>query len=184
MVRAIGLALLSGGLFLAACADTGVRPTGNLESSADSADQILLGMTTQITDKGVLRSFVEADTAYIYQNPQYMDLRRFTVRMLDGQGNLQSTLTAARGRYESLTGKLDARGNVVVVSPDGRKLVTAHLIYDKTANQISSDSAFTYEGPDGTLSGNGFTSDTEFKNVGVLQPRGTQKGRGILLPGQ
>jgi len=169
--------------FLAACIDAGVRPTGSVES-ADSADQVLIGMSTQLTDKGVLRSFVEADTAYLYQNPQYMDLRRFTVRMLDGQGNLQSTLTAERGRYESLTGKLDARGNVVVVSPDGRKLMTEHLIYDKTANQISSDSTFRYDGTDGTLSGNGFLSDIDFKNVQVRQPRGTQRGRGILLPGQ
>jgi len=170
-------------LAAAACADAGVRPQGTMQS-ADSADQILVTMSTQITEKGVLRSFVEADTAYIYQNQQQMDLRRFKVRMLDAQGNLQSTLTADRGLYASYVGKLDARGHVVVESTDGRRLQTEHLIYDKTANQIKSDTAFTYNSATERGSGNGFISDINFRNIQIEQPKGAQKGKGILLPGQ
>ena len=168
---------------LAACSDPGVRPHSSSEV-ADSADQIMLKMATRLTDGGVLRSFVEADTAYIYQADQHMDLRKFTVRMLDANGNLQSTLTADRGLYASYTGKLDARGNVVVVATDGRKLMTSHLIYDKGANQIKSDTVFTYDSPTARGSGNGFVSDINFRNVQIDQPKGTQKGKGILLPGQ
>ena len=133
------LALL--GVLAGACSTTGVRPKGTLEA-ADTADQIMVKMSTQLTEEGVLRSRVEADSAYIYQNTQTMDLRHFKVRMLDAQGNLQSTLTAERGIYNSLNGKLDARGQVLVESTDGRKLRTEHLIYDKAANQIKSDTAF------------------------------------------
>jgi LPS export ABC transporter protein LptC len=170
-------------LVASGCADAGVRPQGTTQS-ADSADQILVAMSTQITEKGVLRSFVEADTAFIYQNQQQMDLRRFKVRMLDAQGNLQSTLTADRGLYASYVGKLDARGHVLVESTDGRRLRTEHLIYDKTSNQIKSDTVFTYDSPTARGSGNGFTSDINFRNIQVEQPKGTQKGKGILLPGQ
>ncbi|HEV8611912.1 MAG TPA: hypothetical protein VGQ73_00290, partial [Gemmatimonadales bacterium] len=59
-------ALALGVVLAAACTDTGVRPTSSVQS-ADTADQIMLKMSTQLTEKGVLRSFVEADTAYLYQ---------------------------------------------------------------------------------------------------------------------
>lgn len=171
------------GVLAAACATTGVRPQGTM-GAADSADQIMLKMSTQLTDKGVLRSHVDADTAYIYQNTQTMDLRNFKVRMLDAQGNLQSTLTARQGIYASLTGKLDARGQVLVEGADGRKLKTEHLIYDKTANQIKSDTTFTFDSPTASGSGKGFVSDANFKNIDIDRPKGRQKGQGMLLPGQ
>ena len=169
---------------VAGCSQTAVTPRGAADVAADSADQVMYKMSTRLTEGGVLRSFVEADTAYVYQNEQRMNLRAFKVRMLDAQGNLQSTLTAERGEYLSITGKLDARGHVVVESTDGRILRTEHLIYDKGANQIKSDTVFTYKSPTEEGSGNGFVSDIEFRNVQVKQPRGAQKGKGLLLPGQ
>ena len=184
MIQGAGYAVLAVLWCVAsACTDAGVRPAASLQSS-DSADQIMDGMTTQLTEKGVLRSFLEADTAYIYQLQQQMDLRKFKVRMLDARGDLQSTLTADRGIYQIATGRLDARGHVLVESTDGRRLRTEHLIYDKAANQISSDTVFTYESPKASGSGNGFKSDIEFRNVVIDQPKGAQKGKGLLLPGQ
>ncbi len=170
-------------LFELACNDAGVRPHGTMQT-ADSADQIMVKMSTRLTENGVLRSFVEADTAYVYQGDQRMDLRHFKVRMLDAQGNLQSTLTAERGQYVTYNGRLDARGHVLVESTDGRRLRTEHLIYDKGANAISGDTVFTYESPTVNGTGNSFNSDINFKNVQIAQPRGTQKGKGILVPGQ
>ena len=174
------LALLSGA---AACTDPGVTPRGSAQS-ADSADQTMVKMSTKLTENGVLRSFVEADTAFVYQNQQNMVLKHFKVRMLDAQGNLQSTLTAERGIYGIYTDKLDARGHVLVESTDGRRLRTEHLIYDKMANQISSDTVFSYESPTASGSGTKFTSDINFRNIQIDQPRGAQKGKGLLLPGQ
>jgi LPS export ABC transporter protein LptC len=179
----LGGALALGVLLAAACSECGVRPTSSVQS-ADTADQVMFKMSTQLTEKGVLRSFVEADTAYLYQAQQQMDLRHFKIRMLDAQGNLQSILTAQRGIYVSYNGKLDARGNVLVESTDGRRLQTEHLIYDKAANQIKSDTVFSYDSPTAHGSGKGFTTDINFRNVQIDQPRGTQKGKGLLLPGQ
>ncbi len=171
------------GMVAAACTDAGVRPTATTQA-ADSADQVLLKMATKITNEGVLRSFVEADTAYLYQRSQTTELRRFTARFLDDNGNLKSTLTADLGLYQTYSSKLDARGNVVVVSTDGRTLKTEHLIYNKMANQISSDTTFVYDSPTEHITGNGFTSDVDFKNQKIEQPKGYQRGRGVLLPGR
>ena len=167
----------------AACTDAGVRPTA-VTVAADSADQVLFKMSTRITENGVLRGFVDADTAYLYQRAQTMDLRGFTVRLFDEQGNHKSTLTAKTGIYQTFSRRLDARGGVLVVSTDGRKLRTEHLIYDPTANQISSDTTFTFDGPNERGAGNGFLSDIGFNNVTVKQPKGQQRGKGFLLPGQ
>jgi LPS export ABC transporter protein LptC len=166
-----------------ACTDPGVRPTA-VTQSADSADQVLFKMATRITDAGVLRSFVDAETAYVYQRTQTMDLRHFTVRLYDEQGNHKSTLTANAGIYLTATRRLDARGHVVVVSTDGRRLETEHLIYDPQQNQIRSDTAFVGDGPRGHVVGNGFVSDINFENVTVKQPKGFERGKGFLLPGQ
>jgi LPS export ABC transporter protein LptC len=170
-------------VFSAACTDTGVRPP-TVAQDADTSDQRLIKMSTKITSDGVLRSFVEADTSYLYQRTQLMDLRHFTARLFDEQGNLKSTLRANRGIYTTYSGKLDARGKVVIVSTDGRRLQTEHLIYDKNANQIRSDTTFVYESATVHGTGNGFLSDVDFKNVTVDKPKGFQKGRGALLPGQ
>lgn len=168
---------------LFACTDAGVRPTA-VTQAADSADQIAFKMTTTITSEGVRRSYVQAETAYVYQSQALTDLRRMKVLFFDEQGNLKSTLVADKGLLGTFSKRLEASGHVVVTSPDGRRLTTEHLIYDKQANQITVDTAFTFNSPTGQGSGDWMQSDIGFTNVRVRQPRGTQKGKGFLLPGQ
>jgi lipopolysaccharide assembly outer membrane protein LptD (OstA) len=93
-------------------------------------------------------------------------------------------VTSDFGTYYRDSERWEARGNVVATAPDGRRLTTEHLIYDKQANQITIDTAFIADGPTGRLTGNHAVSDIGFNNVIVQQPRGTQKGKGFLLPGQ
>ena len=182
LLASLRLCVLAAAL-AAACTDTGVRPTA-MTQVADSADQMALKMTTTITSEGVRRSYVEAETAYVYQSQALTDLRRMRVQFFDEQGNLKSTLVADKGLLGTYSKRLEASGHVLVTSPDGRRLQTEHLIYDKQANQITIDTAFTSDGPTGRLSGNGAISDIGFTNITVQQPRGAQKGKGFLLPGQ
>jgi LPS export ABC transporter protein LptC len=168
---------------LIACSQEGVRPTA-ITQAVDSADQTALKMSTTITSEGVRRSFVEAETAYVYQGRALTELRRMKALFFDEQGNLKSTLVADKGVLGTYSERLEASGHVIVTTPDGRKLQTEHLIYDKRANRITIDTAFTSEGPTGQLSGNWAESDIGFTQVTVRQPRGAQKGKGFLLPGQ
>ena len=62
-----------------------------------------------------------------------------------------------------------ARKHVIVISEDGRRLTTEELMYDQTANEISSDSAFVMTEPDRELRGIGFRSDPSLNNVRVLK---------------
>jgi len=178
---AFGLAVWA----LGACADRGVAPVQSA-AIADSADQILEQMTTAIVGDGVRKSLVYADTAYIYSDRQVASMRNLRATFFDEQGNATAVLTSKRGEYYMARGTLEAMDSVLVVSTDGtnRRLRSQHLIFDRDQNQIRSDSAFTYESPTETLSGNSFVSDPGFKNVVTRQPRGRQRGQGMVLPGQ
>jgi LPS export ABC transporter protein LptC len=169
-------------LSAAACEDTGVKPTTTVQAP-DSADQILMGFSHYVTNNGVLRSRVEADTAFFYEATQTNELHHIKVVFFDVKGAESSTLTARRGSYRWQDGSMEASGNVVVVSPDGRKLTTEVLKYDNATNTIYTDRHFTFDRGEEHLEGNSFRSDPDFRNVVTDRPRGVS-GNGMLLPGQ
>lgn len=177
MKRFLGMAI--GVLTAGACATDGIRPNA-AAAPADSADQVMLKMSTDLFADGARQNHVVAETAYVYQAAQKMDLRRLTVAFFE-DGKQTSVLTAKRGLYTMTNGSLDATGNVKVVSTDGRTLATQHLIYDKVALQISSDSAFTYQSRTERMTGSRFHSDLEFKYVVTDQPKGIQRSGGVIL---
>jgi LPS export ABC transporter protein LptC len=169
-------------ILTASCGEPGVTPIQS-NVAADSADQILEGMTTKITKEGVVQSTVIADTAYMYSDRQMADLRVLRTIFSDAQGNQTAVLTAKRGEYYITRGTLEAWDSVFVRTLDGtnKTLRTNHLIYDRDRNEIRSDSAFHYESPTEVLRGNAFRSDPNFRNVVTQQPRGRQKGAGLPL---
>src|SRR5213595_3131965 len=90
-------------------------PVTATQAALDSADQVLIGMTHYVTEAGVLRARVRADTAFFYSGPQRAELRNVHVTFYDTQGRSTSTLTAHEGTHHWRTGDMEARGNVVVV---------------------------------------------------------------------
>jgi len=164
------------------CEDTGVRPTTTVQAS-DSADQVLEGFSHHVTNDGVRRSRVEADTAFYYEPTQVTELKNIKVVFFDIKGEEGSTLTAQRGTYRWQDGSMEATGNVLVVSPDGRRLTTESLRYESNSNQIMTDKQFSFDRGAEHLEGNSFRSDPDFKNVVTDRPRGVS-GEGLLLPGQ
>ncbi len=144
---------------------------------------MLEGFTHYVTTDGIRRSRVESDTAYFYEATQVTNLVSPKVTFYDLKGAESSTLTAKSGTYRWQDGSMEAKDNVVVVSPDGRRLATQRLRYDSRANQISTDQHFTFDRAEEHLEGNSFRSDPDFKNVVTDRPRGVA-GDGMLLPGQ
>jgi LPS export ABC transporter protein LptC len=165
-----------------ACEDAGVRPTATVQTP-DSADQVLEGFSHYVTNEGILRSRVEADTAFFYEPTQITELHKIKVVFYDIKGAESSTLTAKRGIYRWQDGSMEASGDVVVVSPDGRRLATDVLRYENATNLIVTDRHFTFDRGEEHLEGNSFRSDPDFRNVVTDRPRGVT-GNGMLLPGQ
>ena len=169
-----------GGVVLGAC-ETGIKPTAMI-AAPDSADQVLLSMSHNITDAGIQRAQVKADTAYLYSPSQTAELRTVTVTFYDVHGAPTSTLTSREGTYHWRGGDMEARGNVVVVRIDGAKLRTEVLRYNQAKNQVSSDQPFVFDEPTRHIEGEGFTSDPDFKVVTAIRPKGT--GGKFILPSQ
>lgn len=128
-------------------------------------------MNHNLTIDGVLRVKLAAQTAYFYQGPQTADLYDLTVQFLSPLGTVSSTVTADSGTYEWRTGNMEAHGDVVAVTPDGRRLTTSILRYNKRLDQISGPAPFVFDAPDRHLEGDGFTADPDFRNVIATRPR-------------
>ena len=163
-----------------ACGNEGTRPTAT-QTVLDSADQVLIGMTHYVTETGLQRARVRADTAYFFSATQSAEMRTVYITFYDVTGRETSTLTAHEGTYHWRTGDMEGRGNVVVVTKDGRTLKSEVMRYRQAGNEVSSDKAFVFEAPGGQhIEGEGFTSDPEFKNLVAKHPRGT--GGQLRLP--
>lgn len=150
-----------------ACSNgTEPRPT-SANPLADSADQVMFGISTMITDQGVLRAKLHADTGYFFDGSTRIEVRNEQTTFYTTTGEQNAVLTSREGTYNTTRGTMQARRNVVVVTTDGKRLVTEQLDYNQQNNLISSDSAFVLTQPTGTLRGIGFTSDPNMTNMHV-----------------
>lgn len=164
-----------------ACSN-GAQPSATI-TAADTADQVLIDMTHYVTNDGVVRARVRADTAFFYQNSQSAEMRSVHITFYDTDGRETSTMTAREGTYHWATGDMEGRGNVVVVGAgDGRTLKSEVMRYKQATNIVSSDQPFIFDGPGRHVEGEGFTSDPDFRNVTALRPKGT--GGHFVLPNQ
>ena len=166
---------------LAAACEGGIKPTATI-SAPDSADQVLITMSHNVTDAGVQRANVRADTAYFYSPSQTAELRNVHITFYDAAGVESSTLTAREGTYHWRTGDMEGRGDVVVVRTDGATLRTDVLRYNQAQSRVSSDKPFVFDEPNRHIEGEGFTSDPAFKVVTAIKPKGT--GGHFTLPNQ
>lgn len=152
---------------LAAC-HTGTEPRVTAANAlADSADQVMFGIRTMITNQGVLRAQLRADTAYFFDGNSRIEVRNETTTFYTPTGQQSAVLTSREGTYQVQTGHMVARRDVVVVTTDGKRLTTSQMAYDQQANLVSSDSAFVLTEPARQLRGVGFVSNPELTNLTV-----------------
>jgi LPS export ABC transporter protein LptC len=176
-------AIAVAGAVAGACSGKKEPPVGVRDAKADSADQVMFHIKTVLTDRGLLRAQLEADTAYFFDENSRVELRRVHTLFYTAAGLKNAELTALEGTYNTRLQQTEARKNVVVVGEDGRRLTTSQLRYDQAKNQISSDSAFTLVEPTRRLEGIGFVSDPNMKNIRINQVKSGTAGR-FTLPGQ
>jgi LPS export ABC transporter protein LptC len=158
-------------------------PVTATQAALDSADQVLIGMNHYVTDAGVLRARVRADTAFFFSGTQRAELRNVHVTFYDATGKATSTLTSREATHHWRTEDMEARGNVVVVrEKDGATMRTEVMYYNQVRNEVSSDKSFVWDEPSRHVEGDGFTSDPEFKKITAKRPHGT--GGQFLLPNQ
>lgn len=168
---------------LVGCDDKAQPPVAGRSALADSADQVMFNARFNLSDKGLSRAQLDADSAYFFDDNTRVELRRVATTFFTTTGARDAYLTSRRGTYNSRYGSMLARDSVVVVTEEGRRLVTPELKYDQTKNEISSDSAFEMTEPGRRVAGVGFRSDPNMQNVRILRTKSGSTGT-FLLPGQ
>jgi len=179
LVLAAGIALIA---LASACRRDSEPPTAASSPMADSADQVMFGSRAILTDKGLMRAELFGDTAYFFDDNTRIELRTVKTNFFTTAGAQSAVLTSKEGTYRT-QGSMEARGDVVVVSTDGRRLTTPQLRFDQVRNEISSDSAFVLTEPGRRVAGVGFVSDPNMNNVRILKTTSGSTGR-VTIPGQ
>jgi LPS export ABC transporter protein LptC len=170
-----------------ACTNKKLPPVEAHDPLADSADQVMYPARFNLTDQGLQRAHVDADTAYFFDDNNRMELQGVHATFYTVTGAKDAVLTSRHGTTNTRTNNMIARKDVVVVSEDGRRLTTPELIYNQQKNEISSDSAFVMTEPNRRLEGVGFRSDPNMKNIQILSgakgiARGVSTGPGTAAP--
>lgn len=179
MRTARGLVLV---LALVACGRGQHNPSAPHNPLADSADQVVFGARSKMTDGGVSKSDLYADTAYFFDDNTRIEMRgHVMVTFFTDVGAKNAVLTSKEGTYNNRTGNMEARGNVVVNTVDGRHLTTSILKFNQTRNEISSDSSFVTTDSTRRLTGIGFTSDPNMNNIHCFKACSGLGGQ-VVLP--
>lgn len=163
----------------AACgSDLQAPPTTS--SMADSADQVFFGVEHHMSQQGIRRATMDADTAYIFEEGVRLELRNVRLTFFTTEGVRDAVLTSREGTYNTRTGQMEARGDVVLVGEDGRRLMSEQLRYDQRADQIASDSAFVSIENDRRLEGIGFRANSDLSRWQCLEA--CRAGGTVTLP--
>jgi LPS export ABC transporter protein LptC len=168
---------------LGGCDNKAQPPIVGHSSLADSADQVMYNARFNLSDKGLSRAELTADSAFFFEENTRVELRNVATTFFTTTGARDAYLTSRRGTYNSRLGNMVARDSVVVVTEEGRRLVTPELKYNQALNEISSDSAFVLTEPGRHLEGIGFRSDPNMQNVRILKTKSGSTGM-VTLPGQ
>jgi LPS export ABC transporter protein LptC len=152
---------------------SGVDQPPTTTSVADSADNLIYGLDHSLTTDGIRSAYLEADSAYFYTDAQETRLYELRVTFFATTGQERSVVTADSGLYDGRSGDMIARGNVVALTPDGRRLTTSELRYERRSDQITGPAPFVFMTADGQRQeGDAFRSDPDFRNVVVTRGRG------------
>jgi LPS export ABC transporter protein LptC len=172
-----------GAAALIACDDKSEPPVVGHGTRADSADQVMYKARFNLTDNGLSRAELTADSALFFDDNTRVELKNIATTFFTITGARDAYLTSRKGTYLSRLGNMVARDSVIVVTEEGRRLETPELKYDQALNQISSDSPFVLTEPGRRLAGVGFRSDPNMQNVQILKTKSGSTGT-IVLPGQ
>jgi LPS export ABC transporter protein LptC len=153
---------------LAAC-ETPPAATVPLAADAD-ASQRTYGMNLKLTEAGVLKADLYGDTAYQRPgNADVTELRNVRLTFYDEQGKKPGTLTSKTGDYDTRTGIMVARGNVILITYDEkgakRTIRSEELHYDQRGDRVWSERETTVDKQGESFVSQGFTSDTRFTNI-------------------
>jgi LPS export ABC transporter protein LptC len=160
------------GMLSLACEAMEDPPVFHVEEG-DSASSVVHGLVHTVTVDGVLRAHLEADVAHLYERAQIWELVGVTVHFFSAVGERTSTVTSDEGTYNQRTKDMEARGNVVGTTPDGKRLTTSVMRYENLTDELVGPDPFRFTGVEENLTGSSFRADPDFSRVTVTSVSGS-----------
>src|SRR5829696_7161275 len=82
-------------------------PVKRGHTMADSAEQVMLGVRALLTDRGVQRGEMFADTAYVFDDQRRFELRKVRATFNTSTGTKDGVMSADRGTYSTTEQRLE-----------------------------------------------------------------------------
>ena len=146
--------------------------TDNFEK--DIHDQLSTNVEITLTKKGNVTAKIKSEV--LKKNNQSLQLELFddvNVDLFDENFQQKSLIKSQSAMVNEKENKIKAYGSVVVISNDGKILMTDSLTWDNNSDKIYTDANLEFITSDSdTLYGTGFKSNIDLTNWNILQPRG------------
>lgn len=166
-------------LIVVGCGGPRTEPVAGAGFQKLESDQVIVGFEQYVTEAGSKRAIMRGDTAYIFEDSSLVKVHRAKLTLFDDQGKVSARLTSKTGDVNSATQAMVARGNVVLVTGDGRTIETEELHYDPKSHRVWSNVHTVQRQNGGVLSGSGFDADDKFTNFRITNAR--SKGGGLKI---
>ncbi len=146
--------------------------TDNFEK--DIHDQLSTNVEITLTKKGNVTAKIKSEV--LKKNNQSLQLELFdnvNVDLFDENFQQKSLIKSQSAMVNEKENKIKAYGSVVVISNDGKILMTDSLTWDNNSDKIYTDANLEFITSDSdTLYGTGFKSNIDLTNWNILHPRG------------
>lgn len=146
--------------------------TDNFEK--DIHDQLSTNVEITLTKKGNVTAKIKSEV--LKKNNQSLQLELFdnvNVDLFDENFQQKSLIKSQSAMVNEKENKIKAYGSVMVISDDGKILMTDSLTWDNNSDKIYTDANLEFITSDSdTLYGTGFKSNIDLTNWNILQPRG------------
>ena len=146
--------------------------TDNFEKNIH--DQLSTNVEITLTKKGNVTAKIKSEV--LKKNNQSLQLELFdnvNVDLFDENFQQKSLIKSQSAMVNEKENKIKAYGSVVVISNDGKILMTDSLTWDNNSDKIYTDANLEFITSDSdTLYGTGFKSNIDLTNWNILQPRG------------
>ena len=138
--------------------------TDNFEK--DIHDQLSTNVEITLTKKGNVTAKIKSEV--LKKNNQYLQLELFdnvNVDLFDENFQQKSLIKSQSAMVNEKENKIKAYGSVVVISDDGKILITDSLTWDNNSDKIYTDENLEFiTSASDTLYGTGFKSNLDLTN--------------------
>lgn len=172
------LVLLTAGGYMTSCSDDDKKVYAQDIDTESTPTMTTIGVSTLISDSGIVRYKVEAPVWYVYDEatePKWTFPQSLHLESFDELFNKEATIDCDSATYLTQKQLWRLDGHVKVVNMAGEKFYTNQLFWNQKQQKVYSDSFIQVIRADRIMEGHGFESNeqmTDFRvrNVSAILP--------------